>query len=95
MTDANTYHITYKWNKTQVFVISISDLEFQAIKKVKQETDLKSFVLEEYNDFLNLFSKKILDTLLSNQKYDYKILLEEEQKYGYAFYIKCHLKNMI
>ena len=39
---------------------------------------------KEYNDFFIVFSKKNSDILPFYQKYDYKILLEEEQKPGHA-----------
>lgn len=41
------------------------------------ETNLNSIILEKYYDLLNIFLKKDLVTLLSHQKCDYKIILEE------------------
>ena len=41
----------------------MKNLEYQAEKKAKPETNLKTIVLEEYYDFLDIFSKKDSDTL--------------------------------
>ena len=54
------------------------DLEFQAVKKAKPETNPKNVIPEKYHDFLDLFSKKNSDTLRPHRKYDHKIILEEE-----------------
>ncbi len=62
----------------------MKDLEFQAAKEARPETDPKSIVLEEYHDLLNMLSKKDLDTLPSHQIYDHKIMIDEEQKHSHA-----------
>ncbi len=59
------------------------DLEYQAEKEVKPETDPRTVIPAKYYDLLDVFSKKNSDILLSHRKY-HKIKLEEEQKYGYA-----------
>ena len=41
-----------------------------------------------------MFSKKDLDTLPSHRKYDYKIILEEEQKHGYVLLYKMSLQEL-
>ncbi len=51
-------HIAYKLKKGQIFAVFIRDLEFQAAKKARPQTDLKSVVLKEYHDFLDMFLKK-------------------------------------
>lgn len=61
--DVDTYLITCKLNITNIFAISMRDLEYQATKKVRLETNLKSVILKEYYDFLNVFSKKNFDIL--------------------------------
>ena len=54
------------------------DLEYQLEKKARPETDPKTLLLKEYQDFLDVFSKKDSDTLPLYQKYNYKIVLKEE-----------------
>lgn len=56
------------------------NLEYQAQKKTRLKTDLKSVVSEKYHDFLDIFSKKNSDILPTHQKYDHKIILEEKKK---------------
>ena len=53
------------------------DLEYQVKKKARPETDSKSIILEEYINFLDIFSKKDSDTLPSHWKYNHKIMIEE------------------
>ena len=60
------------------------DIQYQAEKEARAETDPKSVVPQEYHDFLDVFSKKNSDTLPPHQKYDHKIYLKEEQKPGHA-----------
>lgn len=86
--DVDAYCTAYKLKRAQVFAISMKELEFQATKEAKLETDLKSVIPEKYHDFLDIFSKKDLDTFLFHRKYDHKIILKKEHQYGYAFYIK-------
>ena len=56
----------------------MKDLEFQAEKEARPETNPKTVVPEEYHDLLDVFSKKDSDTLPPHRKYDHKIILEEE-----------------
>ena len=51
-------------------------------------------VPKEYHDFLDMFSKKNKDILPLHQKYNYKIILEEEQEHGYAFLYKMSLQKL-
>ena len=44
--------------------------------------------------FWNVFSKKNSDTLLPYRKYDHKIILEEDQKYGHAPLYKMSLQEL-
>ena len=60
------------------------DIQYQAEKEARAETNPKSVVPQEYHDFLDVFSKKDSDTLPPHRKYDHKIHLEEEQKPGHA-----------
>lgn len=62
----NAYCTTCMLKKTLIFAISIENLEFQAINKARPKTKLKNIVPKEYHDFLDVFLKKNLDTLLSH-----------------------------
>ncbi len=88
MIDADAYRTACRLKKAQIFAVSMKDLEYQAEKEARPETDPRSVVPEEYHDLLDIFSKKYSDTLLPHQKYDYKIILEEEQKYSHALFYK-------
>ena len=50
----------------------------------RSEINPKTVVQKEYHDLVVVFPEKNLDKLFFHQKYDYKIILEEEQKYGHA-----------
>lgn len=78
MIDTNAYCTTCKLEWAQVFAVSMTNLEYQAKKKARLETDLKSVIFKEFHDLLNVFSKKNLDILLLYWKYDHKIILEEK-----------------
>ena len=71
---ADTYYLACRLKRAQVFAMSIRNLEYQAEKKPRPETDLRNIVLEEYHDFFDLFSKKNSDTLCLHQKNDHKII---------------------
>lgn len=78
---ANAYCVTFQLKKTQVFFIFMIDIQYQAEKEVKDEKNLKSVIPQEYHNFFNVFLKKNSDILPSNQKYNHKIQLEEEQNF--------------
>ena len=80
---ADAYRAACRLKKAQVFAISMRDIQYQAEKEAKAETDPKSIIPQEYHNLLDVFSKKDSDTLPLHQKYDHKILLGEEQKSGY------------
>ena len=84
MIGADTYCVTCKLKRAQVFAISIRKLEYQAEKKTRPETNRKSIVLQEYHNSLDVFSKKDSDTLPSYQKYNHEIILEEQKKPGHT-----------
>lgn len=71
----------------------MKDIQYQAEKKTRTETNLKSVIPQEYYNFHDIFSKKDLDTLLSYQKYDYNIYLEEKRNLVMHRYIRYILKN--
>ena len=75
---ANAHCAACHLKRAQVFAISMRDIQYQAEKEARAETNPKSVVPQEYHDFLDVFSKKNSDTLPPYQKYDHKIHLEEE-----------------
>ncbi len=74
----DAYCTACRLKRAQVFAVSMRDLEYQAEKEARPETNPRSVVPEEYHDLLDVFSKKNSDTLLPHQKYDHKIILEKE-----------------
>ena len=84
MIGADAYCAACHLKEAQVFVVSMRDIQYQAEKEARAETDPKSVVPQEYHDFLDVFSKKDSDTLLPHRKYDHKTHLEEEQKLSHA-----------
>ena len=58
----------------------MKDLEYQAEKKAKPETNSENVVPEEYHNLLDIFFKKDSDMLPSHRKYNHKIILEGQQK---------------
>ena len=64
MIGADAYRLTCQLKGAQVFAIFIRDLEFGAEKEARPRTNLKTVVPKEYYNFLDMFSKNNLDTLL-------------------------------
>ena len=60
---ADAYRAACRLKGAQVFAISMKDIQYQAEKEARAETDPKSVVPQEYHDFLDVFSKKDSDTL--------------------------------
>lgn len=81
---ANVYCTACKLKKALVFALLMGDLKYQAEKKARLETNRKSFIPEKHYDLLDIFSMKNSDIFLLQQKYDHKLILEKEQKYGHA-----------
>lgn len=75
MMSVDTYCVTCKLQRAQIFAISMKDLEYQVRKEARLETNLKTIVSVEYHNFLDIFSKKNLHTFPLHQKYNYKIIL--------------------
>ena len=94
MIDANAYCIAYCLKEAQVFAVSMRDIQYQAEKEVKAETNLKNVVSQEYHNFFNVFSKKDLDTFPLHRKYDHKIQLEKEQKPSHVPLYKMSPKKL-
>ena len=84
MIGGDTYCTACFLKEAQVFAVSMRDIQYQAEKEDRAETNLKSVVLQEYHNFLDFFLKKNSDILPPYQKYNHKIYLEKEQKSGYA-----------
>ncbi len=80
MIGADAYRAAFHLKEAQVFAVSMKDIQYQAEKEARAETNPKSVVPQEYYDFLDVFLKNDSDTLSPHQKYDHKIHLKEEQK---------------
>lgn len=63
----------------------MKNLEFQATKEAKPETNPKIVILKKYQDFLDTFLRKNSDILLFYQKYNLNIILKEEKKHNNTF----------
>ena len=63
MISMDAYCIACRLERAQVFAVSMRDILYQAEKKARAETNLISVLPQEYHDFLDVFSKKDLDTL--------------------------------
>ena len=71
-----------KKQKAEIFAISMRDIEYQLNKGTKPPTNPKTVVPAEYHDFLNVFSKEVLDTLRPHGKYDHKIKLLKDKDFA-------------
>lgn len=49
MIGANTHHLAYYFKNTQVFIISMKDIQYQVEKKVKTKTDSKNIIPKKYH----------------------------------------------
>lgn len=63
MISADTYCVTWCLNGDQVFAVSIKDIQYQAEKEARAETNPKSVMSKKYYNFPDVFLKKISDTL--------------------------------
>ena len=61
---------------------------------IKLKPNLKNVVPKKYYDLLNIFSKKNSDIFLPHQKFNYKIILEEEQKHGHSILYKILIEKL-
>ncbi len=84
MIGADVYRAACSLKGAQVFAVFMRDLEYQAEKEAKLETNPRTIVPAEYHDLLDVFFKKNSDTLPPHRKYDHKIILEEKQKHGHV-----------
>ena len=72
----------------------MKDIKYQAEKETKAKADQKNIIPQKYYDFLDIFLKKDLDTLLLYQMYNHKIYLEKKQKSGHALLYKMSSKEL-
>ena len=63
MIGADAYCTACHLKGAQVFAVSMRDMQYQAKKEARAETDPKNVVPQEYHDFLNVFSKNDSHTL--------------------------------
>lgn len=82
MINVDTYYIACCLKSAQIFAISMKNIQYQAKKEFRAEINSKNVIPKKYHNFLNVFSKKYLDTFLLHQKYDHK------QKPDYALLYK-------
>lgn len=61
MIKAVFYCTVCKLKRTQVFAISLRNLEYQAKKTATPKTNLKNVLSKRYYDLLDIFSKKNSD----------------------------------
>ena len=94
MIGVDAYCVACRLKRAQVFALSMKDIQYQAEKEARAETNSTSVVPQEYHDFLDVFSKKDSDTLPPYRKYNHKIHLEKEQKPGYAPLYKMSPKKL-
>lgn len=70
---ADAYCAASYSRRDQVFVVFMRDIQYKGEKKARDKTNQISVVFQKYYDFLYIFWKKDLNTLLSCRKYDHKI----------------------
>lgn len=92
--DANAYCKASLTKKTQVFHISLKNLEYQAEKTDRHKTGPTNVVLANKHDFFDGFFKWNLDIVAQHRKYNEKIILDPKSTVMHWF-IRCCLKNMI
>ena len=59
-----------------------------------QVTDKEPLVLDYYKEFINVFLKKISDTFLLYCLYNYKIILEKLNNFGYSLLYKLTIEKL-
>jgi hypothetical protein len=77
-----SFNILSRQKDVKIFVVSMKNLKIQLKKQESNTvTDLKSVVLFEYHDFLNVFFKEKADILSSHRKHDHRIKLEKDHEF--------------
>ena len=87
----NIYYIACYLKKAQIFAISKKDILYQAEKEARAKTKSKIVICQEYHNFLDVFSKKHLDTLLPHKIT--KFIWNKSKNLIIYFYTRCLLKN--
>jgi hypothetical protein len=86
---AISFNTLSRQKDVKIFVVFMKNLNIQLKKQESNViTDLKSIVLIEYHDFLNVFSKKKVDVLSSHRKHDHRIELEEKKNSRIRIFIQ-------
>ena len=86
MIDEISFDLLIRQKEAKIFATSLKDIEIELAKKTKSITNSKSIVSSEYHDFLNVFSKKLVDVFSSHRKHDHIIELESEiEESSYVF----------
>ena len=67
----------------QIFAVSLADVE-KALEE-KKYTDLRTKLLPEYHEFLDVFSRKEADRLPPHRLYDHRIELLPGKEEGHGF----------
>jgi hypothetical protein len=81
-----SFNILSRQKDVKIFVVSMKNLKIQLKKQESNTvTDLKSVVLFEYHDFLNVFFKEKADILSSHRKHDHRIELEKDHKFDHEY----------
>lgn len=60
--DMNTNYVAVCIKKGQVFTLFMKNIQYQANKKIRAETNLKIVIPQKYFNFLDIFSNKDLKT---------------------------------
>ena len=69
----------------EVTAVSADDINFQMNKTDNPPTNPKTVLLEEYHNFLDVFSKEASDIVAAHSKYNHRIrLLESHKGLGYS-----------
>lgn len=84
MISADAYRLSSQLKEAQVFAHFMRDLKFEDEKDERLETHPKNVVLEDYQELLDVFSKKDQNILSIYQKYYHKIMLEDENEHSPA-----------
>ena len=78
MIDEISFNLLTKQKEMQIFATFLKNIEIELAKKTKSITNSKSIVSSEYHDFLNVFSKKLVDVFSLHRKHDHTIKLKSE-----------------
>ena len=87
--DVEIFAVFMRDIKNKLNAILMKDIKYQLNKMAKTSTNPKTMIPKEYHEFLNIFLKEALNTLLSHLKYNHQIrLLEGYRDYGHSLFSK-------